>query len=733
MHGYALPDTVLGTCQNIRSTVVKKIAFIFALVLATRLGIAAPGLATFPVADFKPLPQHVKATLITAEALKRLHYKPTALDDALSAAMFDGYLKALDGEKLLFVQSDIDQWAGIRTQLDDAIMVGNLEIPFAIFNRYLQRTSERMAFARSVIKTGFDFQLKESLELSREKASWATSDAEINDLWRKRVKNEWLRLKLAGKDDKSIADTLDRRYENSLKRIGRTTADDAFQAFMNAYTMAIEPHTNYLDRRAAEGFAIAMRLSLVGIGAMLSEKDDHTLIIDLVPGGPAMVSGQLQVGDRIVGVAQGETGPMKDVVGWRTDDVVALIRGTSDSVVRLDILPAEAGQSALHKQVSLVRKQISLEEQAAKKSIVVVKAGGQNRRIGVIALPAFYQDSTARAQGKPDFKSATRDVAVLLNELKAEQVDGVLIDLRNNGGGSMNEAVELTGLFIDQGPVVQSRDAKGRVIVASDLNAGVAWDAPLAVLINRRSASSSEIFAAAIQDYGRGLIIGEQSFGKGTVQTMFNLDRVNNDPLQKLGDLKLTIAQFFRVDGGTTQLRGVQPDIAMGVGSDERFGEARYDNALPWNQIPVAQYTPVASLKPLGSPLLARHQLRVKKDPDYQDLQEDIAEVNALRAKNQISLNAAERRKEREAKLAKQKAREARLAASGKAADQSTQQMRTDDGLHADERNPVTERAQAKARKNDKDIVLTEAANIFSDAIDLQAADGQFVGAAARR
>ena len=471
-----------------------------------------------------------------------------------------------------------------------------------------------------------------------------------------------------------------------------------------------------------------MKLSLVGIGAVLAEKDDHTTIRELVAGGPAILSGQLKVGDRILGVAQGEGGVMTDIVGWRLDDAVALIRGTADSVVQLDILPADAGPDGKHKLVSLVRKKISLEEQAAKKSILSVVDGETTRRIGVIALPAFYQDFDARQRGVPDFKSATRDVARLLDDLKKEKVDSVLIDLRNNGGGSLMEAIELTGLFIDQGPVVQQRDARGSVIVERDSKAGVAWDGPLGVLINRGSASASEIFAAAIQDYGRGLLIGEPTFGKGTVQTLISLDQVAKSSEQKLGELKFTTAQFFRINGGTTQLRGVKPDIVFPAVSDaESFGESSFDNALPWGQVAAAAYVPVGDLDYLRPILLTRHQARVQNDREFQYLQEDIAELNVQRKKNLVSLNEAERRKERDAQEARTRAREAQRNA-GKSAPEGAIAGKSalgklsvlqDDGLQADERNIANELAAETARKADKDVLLDEAVHILSDEVGL--------------
>src|SRR5258706_1123146 len=482
----------------------------------------------------------------------------------MSEKIFDQYLKSLDPDKAFFLQSDIDQLSGDRTRLDDAILKEDLGIPYAIFNRYEQRAVERFAYARTLLKKGFDFQRDESYQYGREKEPWLQTEAEVRELWRKRVKNDWLRLKLTGKDDKSIVDILDKRYDNSMKRVAKVKSADVFQAFMNAYTTTIEPHTNYLGPRAAADFDIAMRLSLVGIGAALAELNEYTTVRERIAGGPRALSGQLQVADRMVGVAQGENGAMTAVMGWRLDDTVALVRGTADSVVVLDILPAEVGPDGKHKRVSLVRKTISLAEQAAKATVQSGADGATTtRRIGVISLPSFYSDLAARQRGVKDYKSAARDVARLLAGMTVLKVDGVLLDLRNNGGRSLGEAIELTGLFIDKGPVVQQRNAKGEIVVESDTQAGVAWDGPLGILINRNSASASEIFAAAIQDYGRGLIFGERSFGKGTVQSLINLDQVAGGGKSQFGELKMTVAQFFRINGGSTQVRGVIPEIAL--------------------------------------------------------------------------------------------------------------------------------------------------------------------------
>jgi carboxyl-terminal processing protease len=681
----------------------------------------SPDTGTPTLAELKPTPQQAEAAHLAAELLTRYHYKPTPLDDAMSGKIFDGYLKTLDSEKLFFVQTDIDRLSSVRTTLDDAIIKEDLAVPFSIFNLYTQRVTERFTYARSLLKDGFDFRQKESYQFDRAKEAWPSSELEMREVWRKRVKNDWLRLKLAGKADKSIAATLDKRYNTALKRLTKLTSDDTFQTFMNAYTMAVEPHTNYMGPRAAQEFDISMKLSLVGIGAVLAEKDDYTLIRELVPGGPAALSAKLKVGDRILGVAQGEKGVMVDTQGWRLDDTVALIRGASDSTVVLDILPADAGPDGKHVAVTLVRKKITLEEQSAKKSVLPVIDGGITRQIGVITLPGFYEDFDARQKGLSDFKSATRDVARLLDELKKEKVDGVLIDLRNNGGGSLSEAIDLTGLFVGKGPVVQQRDSKGNISILSNTSRDVAWDGPLGVLINRASASASEIFAAAIQDYGRGLVIGEPSFGKGTVQTMIDLDQIAHNDEPKFGELKFTIAQFFRVNGGTTQLRGVTPDISFPSMSDiEDFGESSFDNALPWIQIKAADYAPADSLKSIGPLLLTRNAAREKTSKDFICLQQGIADLAVLRKNKLISLNEAERIRERDAREVKQKYCDARAdSSSGGSGVSKNDKAHRDDGLQANERNLATELADEKARKDAKDVLLDEAVHILSDEASL--------------
>ena len=671
----------------------------------------------------EPAPQHVRAAAMTAELLSRFHYKPVPLDDVMSQKMFDRFLKSLDSEKVYFLQSDIDQFSSVRTQLDDAIVGRNLTAPFAMFNLYQRRLQERLVYARGLLSKGFDFSQRESYTYQRSKEAWAESESAIQDLWRKRVKNDWLRLKLAGKDEKSIRETLEKRYDYALARLKKLNSEDGFELFMNAYASSIEPHTNYLGPKAKEDFDIAMRLSLVGIGAVLQERDEMTVIRELVPGGPAALSGKVRVGDRIVGVGQAQDTAVTDVTGWRLDDVVRKIRGAEDTVVRLNVLPAEASADAPQQLVTLVRKKIALEQQAAKKSILEVKDGEQLRRIGVISLPTFYQDFEARKQGDKDFRSATRDVARLLDELKQARVDSVLIDLRNNGGGSLTEAVELSNLFIGGGPVVQQRDARGRVRVESSSSSAVAWDGQLGVLINRNSASASEIFAAAMQDYGRALIMGEPSYGKGTVQTVVNLDAMARNDNGKLGEVKMTIAQFYRVNGGTTQLRGVVPDITFPTFADSDSGESAFDNALAWGQIEAAQFQPIGDMSDLAPLLQMKHEQRIAESVEFRFMKEDIADYVKRKADTSLSLNERDRRNEREARELKLKTRE-KLRAQAKAVDKTlaakeTDDVRQDDGLQANERSLVEELAAEKLRKAAPDIVLTEAANILSDGLGL--------------
>lgn len=702
------------------------------LAFVTAANVAALELPTPP--QLAPSQQQVQTAHLAANILKRFPYKPIPLNGVTSERIFDRYLKSLDPEKLFFIQADIDRFSNERLKLAEDIDHGDLHIPFAMFNRYQQRVAERLGYARELLKQPLDFTRNESFQFDREKAQWPKSDDEVRDLWRKRVKNDWLQLKLAGKNEKAIRDTLDKRYGNLLSRINKTKGEDAFQVFMDAFATSVDPHTDYFSPAASADFDISMRLSLFGIGAVLQEKDEYTTIRELVPGGPAALSTKLQVGDRIVGVGQGVAGPIVDVVGTRLDEVVKLIRGAKDSTVRLDVLPADAGPDGKHKMVTLVRDKISLDKQAAKKSIIQVKQDGVTRDVGVITLPAFYQDFEGRRKGEKEFRSATRDVARLLEELKKDKVDAVLIDLRNNGGGSLDEAVALTGLFTGPGPVVQERNSQGQIRIDGSNSAKRAWDGPLGVLINRGSASASEIFAAAIQDYGRGVVIGEPSFGKGTVQTIIDLDQMARNEKPTYGGLKMTIAQFFRVNGGTTQLRGVTPDVSFPpIADTERFGESSFDNALPWTQIKAASYAPTGDMSGVIPLLKGRHAMRIAQDKDFQYLLEDLAELRAQRKKAVLSLNEAERAKERdlrEAKLKLRKAAEKPDSGNTKAALKTDtpdlKKSEQQDTFAADENDLDDESPVDAVKKNAKDVWLMEAAHIVADESELIGAGTRF-------
>ena len=557
--------------------------------ISLAFALTAP-LALLARADGDALPSGPTATQATTAKLvygllsdSRYAYRPRALDDTLSQEVFTRYLESLDPGKVFFTAQDMAKFASYKTRLDDAIKGDGLEPAYAMFALYKQRVNQRVAYARGLLKGTFDFSGSDRYEFDREDAPWAADSAALDVLWKQSVKNDWLRLKLAGKSPEEIRKTLDKRYANLDDGIADLNGEDVFQTFLNAYAGAIDPHTDYFTPRSAENFNLQMSLSLEGIGAVLQKQDEVVVIREIVVGGPADLSHKLKPGDRIVAVGQGTSGEMKDVVGWRIDDVVELIRGPKNTQVRLDVVPAEAVLDAKPSRIVITRAKVRLEEQAAKAKTIIIPAAGDvpARRIGVVELPAFYQDFDGRRRNTADYASATRDVTRLLAQFRTQKVDGVVMDLRNNGGGSLTEAVELTGLFIDQGPVVQVRESGGRVQVDSDQQAGVAWDGPLAVLINRGSASASEIFAGAIQDYGRGLVIGETTFGKGTVQNLVDLDRWPANEGQKYGQLKLTIAQFFRVSGSSTQHKGVVPDIRFPVTVDaSEFGESTYDNAL---------------------------------------------------------------------------------------------------------------------------------------------------------
>ena len=580
--------------------------------------------------------------------IDKSHYRSVELDDEFSVQVLEAYLDQLDPTKSFFLRSDIEQFSRLESEFDDFIRGGTLKPAFAIFSIFRTRVEQRIEFALQRLDLDFDFTIEEEYLLDREDAEWAESNEELNDLWRKRIKNDILGLRFAGKEDEEIRESLDRRYTHIARRTRQFKSEDVFQTFVNAYVNSIEPHTSYFSPRASENFKINMRLSLEGIGAVLQTDNEYTLVRRIVPGGPADLGGLLKAEDRIVGVGQGSS-EIVDVIGWRLDDVVELIRGPKASTVRLEILPGESGLEGDTEIIEIVRDEIRLEEQAARKQILDIKTNFSEAKIGLIELPSFYVDFDGMHGGDPDYKSTTRDVKKLLLEFQDENIDGLVIDLRGNGGGALTEAIALTGLFIPQGPVVQVENSGGNVQIDRDPDPEIVYDGPLLVLVDGYSASASEIFAGAIQDYGRGLIIGEPTFGKGTVQNLVNLNRfARNDG--DLGQLKVTIAQFFRINGDSTQFRGVTPDLIWSTTDPEsEFGERSYDNAIPWRKISKAKYTPFPSNNAETSFERARqaHADRIKNNPEFIYFK-DVAEINSKRREiKTVSLNEKSRKKER--------------------------------------------------------------------------------------
>jgi len=645
--------------------------FLTSLLLPLILIVGAPGAFAKPEDASAPLQIKTLAPTSRQDLLDRTianllsqhHYRQSPLDDALSSRVLNAYLDSLDFSRSYFLASDIARFERYRTILDDAAKKGDLQPAYAIFNTYLRRLAERTARIQSLLKQEFRFDIDESLNVDRKDAPWARTPEELDDLWRKRLKHELLTLMLSGKDQAAARKLLRKRYDNRLRQARQSTSDDVFQWYMNAVAQAFDPHTAYFSPRNTENFNIQMRLSLEGIGCVLRMEDEQVTVVELVAGGPADLSQQIRPRDKIVAVAQGDEDPWVDVVGWRLDDVVEKIRGPRGTVVRLKILPGKAGAAAAEKSVRLVRDTIKLEKQAAKSEIKTFKdSGGRELRVGIITIPAFYSDFEAARRGVKNYRSTTRDVRRLLKELKG-RIDGLVLDLRENGGGSLQEAVDLTGLFIDEGPVVQVRSAGGRVEVEEDEKEGQVYDGPLAVLVDHASASASEIFAGALQDYGRGIVIGDPTFGKGTVQTLVNLSRLTRAS-EPQGQLKITIAKFYRISGGSTQHRGVLPDIAIpSVLNSDDIGESAQKNALPWDEIPPTRYQGERRLTALTPELIRRHQRRITGDPDYQAFLRDLEFTRQQRDKTTVSLLKKQRQTEQKRIEAWQRERENRYRA----------------------------------------------------------------------
>lgn len=650
------------------------------------------------LAQIQPNDVHRQAALEVAESLRYGHYAETALDDTWSRLAFERYLDILDGQRAFLLESDIDEFRHFEERIDDMLFEGDLAPAYELYQRYHDRAESRFEWLLSAIDEGLNFTYESDmrLDLERREADWATSEAELDELWYKRLKNAALTLDISGQDEEQVENNLRQRYEGQLSRLRQTNGEDVFGLFMAAVTSSIDPHTEYLSPRQGESFDIQMRLSLEGIGAMLQSDGEYVKVTSLVPGGPADRAGVLEPADRIVGVGQ-EDEEIVNVVGMRLDEVVDLIRGPKGTVVRLEVVPAEAVDMTRSSTVEITRDTVDLEDQAAKGEIVEVEREDGNKRIGVITIPTFYVDFDAWQSGAEEFRSTTRDVAREVERLKSEGIDGLVLDLRNNGGGALQEANSLLGLFIDRGPTVQVRDARGRINLYGDTETGTLYDGPLAVLVNRLSASASEILAGAIQDYGRGLVLGSATFGKGTVQTLNDLSH---------SQIKLTRAKFYRISGESTQHRGVEPDILFPDMVDpERIGESSLDNALEWDTVQAVQYRHYGEPWEYLETLRSRHRERADSHPNFIFLKERTELARRMREEQTtVSLDREQRQREVEARDAEQLALENR--------------RREALGL-----DPLNELIDARGEENEEEPVervqVTEAAAILADYAEL--------------
>jgi carboxyl-terminal processing protease len=623
-----------------------------ALALAAGSAQRAPAsTALLPPGAIAPTERQRSVARRVGSILEEAHYRRASIDDRLSSEVYERYLDFLDGQRSYFLASDLAEFEPWRLRFDDMIRTGELEPAYAIFARFQERNRQRVGYALTLLKTEPDFTAEESFEFDREKAPWPKSDAELNELWRKRVKNDALSLLLTGKSWTDSADVLRKRYERVLKRVDQFSPDEVFETLMNAYSRSFDPHSSYFSPRNSEEYRIQMSLNYEGIGASLQLVDDYVTIMNIIEGGPAHVAGTLGINDRIIGVGQGNEGAFTDVIGWRLDDVVQLIRGKGGTKVRLQVLPAGAAPGSAEKVIELVRNKVTLEAQAAKKEVRTLDRGDRKLKVGIITVPGFYQDIDAQNAGDQEYRSTTRDVRRLIRELEAEKVDGLVLDLRGNGGGFLPEATALTGLFVDRGPIVQLRDYTGRTEILDDPEPGVAYSGPLAVLVDRFSASASEIFAGAIQDYRRGLVLGQRTFGKGTVQNSLRLDRWSQRPVS--GQLHVTIGKFYRVTGESTQHRGVEPDLKLPSRiSLEDVGESALDAALPWDRISGVPYRASRELWPDTDHgwidvFASEEGARAARDPDYRWYLADVQADEQLRKRRTVSLNIKQRREER--------------------------------------------------------------------------------------
>ena len=668
---------------------MKKLIYSILLLILPSLLAANSDTTSLVISDQKPEVQHKKSTQLITHILENNHYKKIALNDSLSSEIFDGYISSLDYNRIHFLQSDIQEFDQYRYKFDDYFQAGYLDPAYTIFNIYQKRFTDRLDYIEKQIDAGFDYSLDEYLEIDRSGANWAKDYRELKELWRLRLKYEALNLKLNGKDDEGIKEILHKRYHNLRRRMSQYQSEDVYQIVMNSLAESYDPHTNYFSPKNFDNFKIQMSQSFEGIGARLSTRNDHTVVVEIIPGGPADRSKALHANDKITAVGQGDDGEFVDVVGWRIDDVVQLIRGKKNTTVRLELIRAESPEFAPRDTLALLRDKVNIEEQTAKSEILELEHEGKQYTIGIIEIPTFYSDFDGRTSGSKDYKSTSRDVKKLIEKMDPTKIDGLIIDLRRNGGGFLNEAIELTGLFIDKGPVVQVKNTNGRVEVEWDNDSGVVYNGPMAVLVDRISASASEIFAAAIQDYKRGIIVGAQSFGKGTVQNAIDLNRYLRSEA-RLGQIKMTVAKFYRINGGSTQHLGVVPDISIPSRySNSEIGESSSPNALVWDQIRPAKYNYAGDVDSYIPKLNLLHQARIKDNQDYLEFLEEINKYQKDHDRKKVSLNEAQRRKERE---------KDKVAAEDEEFDEET---------------TVTEKPEEKK----KDLMLTETSHILGDYI----------------
>jgi carboxyl-terminal processing protease len=637
--------------------------------------------------------------------LEEAHYRRATIDDRMSAEIYKRYLESLDGQHSYFLASDIAELDAYSQRFDDMIRTGEVEPAFLVFARFQQRNRERIRSALDLLTREPDWASTETFEFDRTKSAWPASAQELDEIWRKRVKSDGLSLLLTGKSWAEAGDILRKRYERVLKRADQVSPDDVFENLMNAYARTFDPHSSYFSARNSEEYRIQMSLSYEGIGATLQTNDDYVSIVNVIPGGPAAAAGTLGINDRITAIGQGKDGPLQEVIGQRLDDVVQLIRGKGGTQVRLQVLPAGATPGASTKVVELTRGKVTLDGQASKKDKRIVERNGRKLTLGVISVPGFYQDVQAMGQGDQNYRSTTRDVQKLIAELRKDgPLDGLVLDLRGDGGGYLPEATALTGLFIDKGPVVQLKDTTGRVEVLDDPTPGTSYDGPLVVLVDRFSASASEIFAGAIQDYHRGYIVGQRTFGKGTVQNLIPLDRWSQRPVD--GQLTVTIGKFYRVTGESTQHRGVEPDISLpsAISLDD-VGESSLEAALPWDRISRAPFQAFrqAVAVPTALSLDSNENLRSKQDPDYRWLVDEISNTEKLRQQKSVSLNLKDRQAERMtldgARLTRENSRRASL---NKPTFKTLEELEAKDGASAD---------------GAPDILLDQTAQILADIV----------------